>query len=267
MSSRRKTGVSLRDPVRLRVGRTLDLGVPRFALSSGTRSVEDEEADARNFEHGAIIATEPWREVDLTDLAAVVDTAPVWDQAGTVCILDFAGQLDGICLDAPPAELAQHCLDIIETACDVTDPVMCHGVSRTPPGLVNATIDPATGKHPGLHVDSWDDLPTARRRESRNRISINLGVTDRYLLFLPMSLTDMVRLAGGSDALPYWKIGRRALEAGPSVPVVKCRLRPGEAYIAPTETLIHDASSLGATRESRHISFRTDVMPRPGCLK
>ena len=37
------------------------------------------------------------------------------------------------------------------------------------------------------------------------------------------------------------------MRAFPDYPVVRLTIRPGEAYIAPTENLIHDGSTLGMT--------------------
>jgi hypothetical protein len=35
------------------------------------------------------------------------------------------------------------------------------------------------------------------------------------------------------------------MEAFPSYPVLRLEIRPGEAYIAPTEIVIHDATTMG----------------------
>src|SRR3954469_11770566 len=62
--------------------------------------------------------------------------------------------------------------------------------------LKTTTIDRSTDQHIGLHVDSWDDLDLDRRDRSANRISVNLGVGDRYFLFLPAAR----RAPGGPGA-------------------------------------------------------------------
>lgn len=253
------------DLVCLRVGRSLDLRARRFALSAGLRAVVGPEAKAGDFERGAIVAAGPWRDVDLEELREIVAIADEWDQPRSVCILSFASDLDGIEPGAPVDVLARRWLEVIERQCELTDPVVCHGIARTPPGLANATINPATGKHLGLHVDDWDDLPPAQRHQSKNRISINLGPADRHLLFWPRSHSLLHR--GSCLDLPYWRLCRMALETCKTVPVVRCCLRPGEAYIAPTETLVHDGSTVGATMESAHITFRSDIAPRAGSLR
>ena len=43
-------------------------------------------------------------------------------------------------------------------------------------------------------------------------------------------------------------IGREFMERFPDVPVVRCRIGPGDAYIAPTENLVHDGSHSGKAK-------------------
>ena len=40
------------------------------------------------------------------------------------------------------------------------------------------------------------------------------------------------------------RVGQAFLKRFPGYPVVKIRLKPGEAYIAPTENMLHEGSSL-----------------------
>ena len=41
-----------------------------------------------------------------------------------------------------------------------------------------------------------------------------------------------------------------------SYPVIRIKLNPGEAYIAPTDNIIHDGSSLGQLRHDMNLTIR-----------
>nr|RNJ66146.1 MAG: hypothetical protein EDM05_27340 [Leptolyngbya sp. IPPAS B-1204] len=108
-------------------------------------------------------------------------------------------------------------------------------------------IDPDQVVYVGMHLDSWEVAPIERRHRSRNRLCINLGREDRFFLFINLTLKDL------SDALDPLEVkndpngvrlGELFMQRYPSYPVVKLKVAPGEAYIAPTDNLIHDASSI-----------------------
>jgi hypothetical protein len=84
-----------------------------------------------------------------------------------------------------------------------------------------------------------------------NRICVNIGKDARYFLFLPIAVTEIADVmaneirAGNVPEQDVSRIGRMFMERFPQFPVVRCRLEPYEAYIAPTENLVHDGSTLG----------------------
>ncbi|WP_310430032.1 hypothetical protein [Chamaesiphon sp. VAR_48_metabat_135_sub] len=110
-------------------------------------------------------------------------------------------------------------------------------------GLVTCTRE-------GLHVDSWEKAPLRRRHLSKNRLCINIGRENRYFLFIDLSLMKMLELLQLSTAIDisrYYRgagLSEKFMETFPDYPVTKLALNPGEAYMAPTENIIHDSSSL-----------------------
>jgi hypothetical protein len=58
---------------------------------------------------------------------------------------------------------------------------------------------------------------------------------------------DLVKHNKSSPACGYGPsaIARDFMRAFPSYPAVRLRIRPGEAYIAPTENIAHDGSTIG----------------------
>jgi hypothetical protein len=115
---------------------------------------------------------------------------------------------------------------------------------KVPPGTPTMT----TGKDvrlTGLHVDSWYRRELDDRAASPNRISINLGAHDRHLLCVNLPLRaiaeHMAEIYDGAQIVDIsFKMPRDFMRSFPDYPVVKLTIAPGEAYVAPTENVIHD---------------------------
>ena len=123
------------------------------------------------------------------------------------------------------------------------------------PGLETATRDYTRGNlRLGLHIDSrryyrsWND-----RRRAPWLFCLNVGAEDRFFLFVPASLDDLVRRLN-SDPKVHDELARapgrftgQYLSLFPETEIYRLRVRPGEAYVAPVENLIHDGSTAGNT--------------------
>jgi len=102
------------------------------------------------------------------------------------------------------------------------------------------------GRRTGLHVDSWSNLPIADRWKSPNRLCLNLGQGDRYLLFVNRGIDEAREILDNADRLDrpnsenVTTLTASFLKYMPDSPVYAVRIRPGEAYVAPTEYVIHD---------------------------
>jgi hypothetical protein len=114
--------------------------------------------------------------------------------------------------------------------------------ARRAPGLATSTRHPESDLFVGLHVDSMFNLPPEQRHRAPNRIAINVGSQTRYLLFLPALLHD-VRRALGIECGNASELVSRYMAANVRTPVFRLAIEPGEAYVAPTEQLIHDSTT------------------------
>jgi len=144
-----------------------------------------------------------------------------------------------------------------------------------PPSLQTVSVDPdtvivdlGTQALVGLHVDSWyrREFALTRREHAPNRVCVNLGSTDRFFLFVNVSVGQMYNVvkdkdrnsACGEDTTTVGpsSVARDFMRSFPSYPVVRVRVRPGEAYVAPTENIAHDGSSIDMNAMDVTLSIR-----------
>jgi hypothetical protein len=125
------------------------------------------------------------------------------------------------------------------------------------PDLKTIAVNPQTACFMGLHVDNWFRLPLGSRAQSPVRICANFGWCDRFLLFLNVAVDDihmtrMVEMPDGksidwgseiANVSGLTALGRTFLRTFDDHPITRIRVKPGEAYIAPTENMVHDAST------------------------
>jgi hypothetical protein len=126
-----------------------------------------------------------------------------------------------------------------------------------PPRLETTTYDYRANCFVGLHVDDWDNDAPHVRNVSRNRICFNFGKKDRFFLFVNLQLMDILRYIDedidNATTINHHEMVTQFLRENPDYPVVKIKVSPFEAYIAPTENIIHDGCC--ATTEVPDINY------------
>lgn len=138
------------------------------------------------------------------------------------------------------------------------------------PDLLTTTKD-QDGNLIGLHVDSWYKNKISERDQAPNRLSINIGLESRYLLFINQSLMKINSLLAqefpNDERRNGVGIGLRTafMENYPGYPVIKLEIQPGEAYIAPTENIIHDGCTIGQNYPDLQFNLRGNfIYPKQG---
>lgn len=125
------------------------------------------------------------------------------------------------------------------------------GIVARKPGFLTTTFNYTAGKFIGLHLDNFFKRDLVDRPSSPNRICINLGSEPRFLIFVNLTLHkchELLNAAGLRENCmndPRRGLPELFMKRFPEYPVVQLRIDPGEAYIAPTENLIHDSTTLG----------------------
>ncbi len=123
------------------------------------------------------------------------------------------------------------------------------GFAQNPAGFHTVTFDATSKRFIGLHLDDIEALPMGRREQSMTRLCINLGQSPRFLLFVNLTtrtIASWLSRYPGVGAFPEYRstpLVDAFLRKFPDYPVVRLALHPGEAYLAPTENMVHDGST------------------------
>ncbi|MEG3841565.1 hypothetical protein [Microcoleus sp. herbarium14] len=247
--------------------------IPRVWLSSGTQLAFDSVPDRIQYCEGAFMPREPWREPTPGESALLWVHEPPPHDSGVGIVRLPADVLalfadSGIASLTTPLQVAEFkseekcrqaldkLIEYFQPFCLSDSPPVISGMGGRQPGLSTATIDNKRGCRNGLHTDNWDKLPLAKKQEATNRICVNLGRDSRYFLFVNLTELDIFEMLGcrDSDVGKPWtrQLTNEFMQRYREYPVVKLRIAPGEAYIAPTENMIHDAS----TAEMKHLDVK-----------
>jgi uncharacterized protein len=283
----------LKSDIRIRVDGSGDPSLRgRVALSSGTTAATAQSNSAGQYITDAMVPLLPFRSPTDQELALLqADSESSWATGKDVAIVRFPDDVidpvrqivDDLDPDQDATSIGREhrsqlawnnaispVLDYIgrHHALDGNEPRVVR-LGRSLPGKLTATRDTVAGRtgvhYVGLHVDSWIDTPLSDREHSQNRICINAGHSPRHFLFINMALAQMNTALNGTDlsSMPYYgsDLGHEFMAAFPSYPVVRLTIQPGEAYIAPTENIIHDGSTLGTNHQDLAIHLIGSFAP------
>lgn len=116
---------------------------------------------------------------------------------------------------------------------------------------LSTTIDRRDRKLIGLHVDWWERRSLMSVSLARNRVCLNMGPRPRWFVFAAIDLLETAARCGIDPTISFTTSHAQAyLLQHPMTPIYRLRIEPGEAYVAPTERLIHDGqASTGETGE------------------
>jgi len=245
---------------------------PRLTVSSGLRQAPSTWApsDAKEqacipYDASAVVAEADWRPATDAELRILCGSDPVSPASSITVVRMPDNILDGLAQaraalcsirDLARANDYFSRQASLQLAFDYAYQLMardgaCYpsGVRVNQAGLPTVTIDSSSGHLVGLHVDNWINSPITQRDSSPGRIAMNLGYEDRHLIYvnLPLERVWQLSCAPGraEEALFEPDLISGFARSCPAYPVARLRIAPGEAYIAPTDNIIHDGSSAG----------------------
>ncbi|HEX3961177.1 MAG TPA: hypothetical protein VHZ03_31920 [Trebonia sp.] len=110
----------------------------------------------------------------------------------------------------------------------------------------STAFNPAAGEFVGLHIDTHQRLPFGERAGAMTLCSVNVGFADRYLDFVNLPVSSLVRLLA-ERGVPAPRSSAELKEAFfarfADYPVLRLVLRPGQAYLCVTQNTIHDGAT------------------------
>ncbi|MDG4765655.1 hypothetical protein O7632_16335 [Solwaraspora sp. WMMD406] len=98
----------------------------------------------------------------------------------------------------------------------------------------------------GLHLDNHQDYPLTERHLSYLLAGVNLGFAHRYVHFVNLRVVDLIRLlreTGHPVPITTHALKNAFFAAFGGYPVVRIRLRPGQAYVVNTQDVLHDGAT------------------------
>jgi hypothetical protein len=191
--------------------------------------------------------------------------------------LGFGADLDeaayrALCRSEAACEGVTACLsELGEYVGDMGD-LRALGFAIGEPGIPTVATDPVlrAGLHivlrAGLHIDDWHEADD--RARSRNRLHLNLGRESRHLLYIPVPVDHLAEGhhpagAMGLGTVRGTRVANAFMRQNPHAPVVRVRIDPGEAYIAPTDYIVHDGDSTGKRLPDVNYALHGRFVPPP----
>lgn len=137
-------------------------------------------------------------------------------------------------------------------------PTLAMGVTTQPGGGYVTSVSDCGQRKVGLHIDAWDGRHWSGRRGCTNRISINIGEWPRHLIFSDEPVDAIYGRMGNRTGKTTTGLDliRFLQQTRPTASYFRLRLEPGDAYVAPTENVIHDGSSLLVQGDDKQIVLR-----------
>ena len=120
------------------------------------------------------------------------------------------------------------------------------------PNLQTTAFDRRNQYYIGLHVDNHDKS-SQKNTNTRNRLCINLSKSPRYFLFCNLThveaknyeLFSKKESLNMSDCNTFREL---FFQKFPHYPILRIKINPFQAYLAPTDNIIHDGSSIGSNQ-------------------
>ncbi len=187
-----------------------NLSTPRIWLSTGTLPACQTRSESTLYCDNAFIPLEPWREPTSTEHKAIIKYEASNDRSTCVGLVrlpdDVLGPFERLGLGAVMSNKDRDKLTKHPTYPTALTGLITYlgflsrseyapqvvGIAVNPPRLCTVTANGPVQSYLGLRVDNWDRLPFHQRSQARNRICINLGRENRYLLFIDLPLRDLL---------------------------------------------------------------------------
>ena len=276
----------LAEDIKIILDKEIEINEVPISINSGTLKLQSELIEQHGYLPNSYVPNHTWRWINQSEISILIasaDQIKEWTLGGYIGVIKIldslieplrnkleidSSSIKDISLESLQTDyhsIIENISSYLQSYLLSSDEINYLGIQRHQPGLVTSTVDRIRYlpklPHVGLHLDSWQKAPLRRRHLSKNRICINIGRETRYFLFINLSVLKMAQLLGLSTATDFAQYYRgieipdKFMNAFPDYPVIRLALGPNMAYIAPTENMIHDATSLGKVELDFSLTF------------
>lgn len=245
----------------------------RFALSSGTEEVEF--INGIQCAHRAFIPKEPWEPIGFSQFIRFRKKSinrsrkiglrklpiPIYLKFYRTGIDNAKNLLEAqqICSTPNFKSATDALVQNLEKKSGNFGNSEVHSIYFGEPGLTTTTFNRETNSYIGLHFDNFEAFFSSSRKESKNRICLNLGRQSRFLYVLPLGFESIKRklnIQSKDYNLSTIEIISKILEQFPNYPILRIEIAPFEYYIAATEYFIHDGSTIDNNKPDINLAIR-----------
>lgn len=236
---------------------------PRLLINSGTELIKTTHIGTVKYRAPSFIPAQDWRELDRAEEHIAFDFEGSQIQHGRwIAVIEIPSELlrSFNTLKVASAKLSLHELSQLsksphfeQSIDDLVDyfsqscfgPVSHSGIFVSGSNKITTTYTHGPS-YIGLHVDSiYGGLCDRDYRPVR--ICVNLGAGHRFLQYINTPFSTIIEGidVASKAGISATALGQDFLSLRPKYPVLSLGIAPGEAYIAPTENIIHDGSTIG----------------------
>lgn len=236
----------------------------RIYLSNGS-----ERATTNTYLHNAYIPRNTWRKSNAEEINVLTTLDDNDDFSTTVCLRSVpneiinlaekmklssvisAGELEKI-LSVQSEDYEQLNKLVEEFVQQLLYPdqqMIHHGFCINEPNIETVSYERDSQRYLGLHLDTSVAFNIETADVCPNRIAINLSKEKRYLLFVNKTVKQMTSMILSLEptidinSLTATSLVNHFFTLYPDYPVIRITQNPYEAYIAPTDNIIHDGST------------------------
>ena len=232
-----------------------------------------------SYEPLALVPALNWRKPESDEAAILIENDPDPDYTSTIGVIRLPknlvdqltefeisnvssiGELSEKIQEQPDLfnQIREGFKEVIGKYSYIENGYLIHDILVNDGNRLSTTINMNNKLFTGMHIDFWDQLKLNQIDDARNRISFNLGKSPRYFLFINQTIsqiTDGLKQHVDISNFNQEKVLKEFFRINPDYPVTKVKVEPFEAYIAPTENLIHDGSTLGSTSKDIQLFTR-----------
>ncbi len=261
----------------------------RITLSNGTNPANELTTNnQKKYVEKAFKPKKPWRMATLKELDILTTFNDIDDFSNTISLQSIPNNIVELAqkIGLPDAQSSTELENIFSNQKDslkqlysfVNDYVSrllypehtmtYHGFCINEPHIETVSRENTSSKYMGLHIDtSVKTFDTNKANLCPNRIAINFSKEKRYLLFVNKTVDQLAEMILSKELiieinqLDALDLVHHFFRLYPNYPVVRVAQHPFEAYIAPTDNIIHDGSTDGNTKHDITLIIRGYLNP------